>query len=97
MSVRASAPNVDEVAAFAAQRTSDRALTIMLVNKQLDSSASVSLDVANFNATTIERWQLTGSGIQRVADLNGTTLTLPLQSVTLLVAHTKSGKRRAVR
>ena len=98
VSVRATVPNPDEVAAFAAVRSSDRALTIMLINKQLDSSAAITLDIANFTASSTERWELTSAGIHRAADVSGTSLTLPAQSVTLLVVHAPGAKkRRAVR
>ena len=87
ISVRAVAPDPDNVAGFASVRTSDRALTVMLINKQLTSTASVALTLANYTPTgNAQRWQLTSTGIARVADVAaGTTLTLPAQSVTLLV------------
>src|SRR5437762_2568850 len=49
VSVNATAPNPDSVPAFAATRTSDNALTIMLINK-VTSDAPVTIDIANFNA-----------------------------------------------
>ena len=47
-SVAAAVPNPDVVAAFAAQRTSDRAVTVMVVNKQLSGSTPATVNVANF-------------------------------------------------
>ncbi|HEY0157218.1 MAG TPA: glycoside hydrolase family 44 protein [Thermoanaerobaculia bacterium] len=87
ISVRATAPNPDNVSAFAAIRTSDRALTIMLVNKQLASAATVLPQLASYTPTgNAQRWQLTSAGIAQVAGVApGTALTLPAQSVTLLV------------
>src|SRR5437762_12326750 len=86
VSVNATAPNPDSVSAFAATRTSDNALTIMLINK-VTSDAPVTIDIANFNATSAERWQLTSSNvITRVGDITNFTITLPAQSVTLLIA-----------
>lgn len=87
ISVRATAPSPDDVSAFAAIRSSDRALTVMLINKQPSSTASVTPAIANYTPTgNAQRWQLTSSGIARVADVAAnTTLTLPAQSVTLLV------------
>jgi hypothetical protein len=86
ISVRATAPNPDNVAAFAAVRSSDRALTVMLVNKQLTTAAPIALNLANYTPTgAAQRWQLTSSGIARAADVAaGTSITLPAQSVTIL-------------
>lgn len=95
-SVRASAPNPDEVASFAAIR-GDGALTVMLVNKTF-SSKDVRLDVERFTQRgAIRRTQMTASGIARVADLQAPALTLPAQSVTLLELPGGARKRRAVR
>lgn len=87
ISVRATAPTPDTVSAFAAIRSSDRALTIMLINKQPSSTASVTPSIANYTpSASAQRWQLTSAGIARVADVAANaTLTLPAQSVTLLV------------
>jgi hypothetical protein len=86
ISVRATAPNPDNVSAFAAIRSSDRALTVMLVNKQLTTAAPVALSIANYTPSGVaQRWQLTSTGIARVADVAaGTAITLPAQSVTIL-------------
>lgn len=86
ISVRATAPNPDNVSAFAALRTSDQKLTIMLINKQ-SSSAAVLPQIASFTASgNAQRWQMTSAGITHPADVAaGATLTLPAQSVTILV------------
>ncbi|HEX8153166.1 MAG TPA: glycoside hydrolase family 44 protein [Thermoanaerobaculia bacterium] len=90
-SVSATAPNVDEVSAFASVRSSDGALTVMLVVKTLTGDTPTTVNLANFTAgQTIQRWQFDSTKtITRRADLNpaGSTiaLTLPAQSVTLLV------------
>jgi alpha-L-arabinofuranosidase len=90
-SVRCTVPNPDEVSAFAALRTNDKALTIMLVNKQLKQSANISFDIQNFAiATTAQAWQLTNANQITKLDevpLNGERLqmNIPAQSVTLLV------------
>src|SRR4029077_14440106 len=56
-SVSASAPNPDEVAAFAAIRSADRKLTVMLVNKT--ATAPVTVTLSNFPASSAaEVWQL---------------------------------------
>lgn len=86
ISIRTTAPNPDNVSAFSAIRSVDRALTVMLINKQLTSTATVALNVANYTRSgSAVRWQLTASGIARVADAAvGANLTLPAQSVTIL-------------
>ena len=90
-SVAAAAPNPDAVSAFAAQRTSDGAVTVMVINKQVTGTTPATINIANFtNRPTAEVWQLTSANaIVRLADvtLTGSTLsvTLPPQSVTLLV------------
>jgi len=90
-SVAAAAPNPDAVSAFAAQRTSDGAVTVMVISKQLTGSTPATITLANFtNRPTAEAWQLTSANaIVRLADvpLAGSTLsvTLPPQSITLLV------------
>ena len=87
ISIRATAPNADNVAAFAALRTSDKALTVMLVNKQLSTAASVALTLNGYTPTgNAARWQLNAAGISSLAAVAaGSTLTLPAQTVTLLV------------
>jgi hypothetical protein len=99
VSVRADAPQPDEIAAFAAVRTRDNALTVVLINKQLDAEAAVQLALANFVPRgKAQRWQLVNGAIARAADVTATdALTLPRQSVTLLVVPGVKSKRRAVR
>lgn len=89
-SVSASVPNPDSVSAFASIRSSDGALTVMVINKVAsDSSATVS--IANFEAGgTSQVWQLTAANqIVRLPDTvvtNGNlNVTLPAQSITLFV------------
>jgi hypothetical protein len=90
-SVLASAPNPDNVAAFAAQRASDGALTIVAISKYLAGSTPVTFSLANFtNGTAAQVYQLTAANrIDRLADvaLNaaGFSATLPQQSITLFV------------
>lgn len=91
ISVRATAPNPDKVSAFASIRTSDKAMTVMLVNKQLSSTAQTTVNLANFTPTgSAQRWQLTSSNaitsLSAVTIANNSlSLTLPAQSITLLV------------
>ncbi len=91
-SVSASGPNPDNVAVFASQRSSDNALTIMLIAKTLTGNTPATVNLAGFNyAGTVQRWQLTSASrnIAHLTDLAIATpsvpLTLPAQSITLLV------------
>jgi PKD repeat protein len=90
-SVLASVANPDNVAAFAATRTSDGALTVMLVGKYLSGTTPVTVSLANFAGTgAAQVFQLTSTNaITRLADLawsgSSVGLTIPPQSVTLLV------------
>ncbi len=82
--------SVDDLSAFAAKRSAGGALTVMLVNK-VGSVTSTTVQLANFTAGgAAQVWQLTGTNvITRLADQpvagNQVSLTLPPQSVTLLV------------
>ena len=94
VSVAAAGPNPDEVAAFAAERTSDGALTVMVINKYLSGTTPVTLNLANFTAAgSAQRWQLTSANaIVRLEDLavggGSASDVLPAQSVTLYVFST---------
>lgn len=91
ISVSAAVPNPDNLAAFAATRSSDGALTIIAINKVLTGSTPVLLSVTNHSATGSARvWQLTSANaISRQPDavITGGLLsnTLPAQSITLFV------------
>src|SRR5262245_54444039 len=93
-SVSAAGPNPDDVAVFAAQRSSDSALTIMVISKYLSGSTPVSIAVSNFAANgAAQVYQLTSANaITRLADLSFTSSTVnftaPAQSITLLVLPT---------
>lgn len=90
-SVAASVPNPDNFSAFAAVRTNDGALTVMVIGKVLSGATPVTLSLANFSAAgTAQRWQLTSANsIQHLGDLAWSggrlTDTVPAQSVTLYV------------
>ena len=90
-SVSATVPNPDNLSSFAAVRSSDSALTVMVINKVLNGTTPVVLNIANFNgAGTAQVWQLTSANsINRLADAvytNGSVSnTVPAQSITLLV------------
>jgi hypothetical protein len=90
-SVAASVPNPDAVSAFAAQRSSDGALTIMVIGKALSGSTPATVNIANFSHRgTAQVWQLTSANsITRLSDVTiaGTSvsITIPPQSITLFV------------
>ena len=93
VSVSAAVLNPDNVAAFAAQRTSDGALTVMVISKYLSGTTPVSIGISNFSGSGTARvYQLTAANlINRLSDLSFTStvnLTLPPQSITLFVIPT---------
>ena len=89
-SVACAVPNPDTLAAFAAERSTDGALTVMVLNKATSASSAV-LSLAGFSPTgTAQRWQLTASGgVQRLGDLSvsnaSVSAAVPAQSITLFV------------
>lgn len=88
-SVQATTTDADKIAVFAAERSKDGALTVMVINKQL-AEAPALLSIANFGATTAKRWQLTAANtIAKAADQTASagvfSNTLPAQSITLFV------------
>jgi hypothetical protein len=91
VSVAATVPDPDTVSAYAALRSSDRALTVMVVGKFLSGSANLSMDLLGFTPTgPVQVWQLTAANVlARKADLqvSGARLatTVPASSVTLFV------------
>jgi hypothetical protein len=95
-SVLANVTNADSVAVFAAQRSTDDALTIMAVNKYLAGTESMVLNLTNFTGTGVaQAWQLNASNvIARLPDVNYSggvlKMTVPYQSVTLFVLPASS-------
>jgi len=90
-SIAATAPNPDNLSAFAALRTTDKALTIMVVNKVLSGITPLTLNLAHFTpGKTAQVWQLaSANAIKALPNLTlaGTALqaSLPAQSITLFV------------
>jgi len=90
-SVLAGGPDPDNVAVFAAQRSTDGALTVMVVSKYLTGTTPRVLNVTNFTGNgTAQVWQLNASNvIARLGNLtysNGLLqTTVPTPSITLLV------------
>jgi len=90
-SVSASAPDPNNLTAYAAVRSADGALTLMVINKSLDAGGALTVNLANFLASgTAQVWQLTSANtISHLSDVtfSGSTFstTVPAQSVTLFV------------
>ncbi len=90
-SVAASGPNPDSVSTFASLRSSDSALTVLVINKLLTSAATATITLTNFlSRGTAQVWQLTSANaISRLSDVsftgNSFSNSLPAQSVTLFV------------
>jgi fibronectin type 3 domain-containing protein len=92
-SVSDTVPDPDNLSSFAAVRSSDGALTIMVINKWLSGqNTAVTLNLANFNGgSTAQVWQLSSASksITQLASLpvvgNSISLSAPPQSVTLLI------------
>ena len=63
-SVLAGGPNPDDVSVFAAQRSKDGALTIMVVNKYLTGNTPMVINVTNYTGSgTAQVWQLNSSQV----------------------------------
>jgi len=90
-SVSASAPNPDNLSAFAATRASDGAMTVMVISKVLSGSTPVTVNLANFAAAgSAQAWQLTSANaITHLSDvaLSGSSFvtSVPAQSITLYI------------
>ena len=91
-----SSANPDTLAAFGAQRSGDSAATLMVINK-VSGSTPVTVSLQNFSPSGIAQvWQLTSSNaIARLSDVNfngsSFTVTVPSQSITLLVVSSAGG------
>jgi hypothetical protein len=90
-SISATVANPDNLSAFAAIRTVDGALTVIVINKVLSGSTPVTVALNNFSGSgTAQVYQLTAANsIQHLPDIpySGASVatTAPPQSVTLLV------------
>ena len=91
-SVQTTVANPDNLSAFAAVRTSDGAMTVMVINKQTSSTA-VTVNLANFsNGSTAKAYQISSASQTSINSLGSVTVTanainatVPAQSVTLYV------------
>ena len=89
--------NPDTLSAFAAERASDGALTVMVINKQ-QGSTPVTVNLANFTSgATAQAWQINSKGqtaVTQITDVmvkdRALTTTVPAQSITLFVFPTAS-------
>jgi PKD repeat protein len=91
-SVRAATTaNPDTLSVFAAQRSNDSAMTVMVISKVLSGTTPVTINFSNFIAGgAVQRWQLTASNsITRLSDMvpsgQSVATTVPAQSITLFV------------
>ena len=93
-SISAAVPNPDALSAFAALRSSDGALTTMVINKSASLPAPVVLNLTNFlHNGMVQAWQLTSTNpIAHLSDAtfvgNRFSSQLPAQSITLFVFPT---------
>jgi len=91
ISVSDNVPDPDTLSSFAAIRSSDGALTVMIINKSLANSTFANVSLNNFSGGGLaQAWQLTSANaIIRLNDINfggsNINLTVPAQSITLLV------------
>jgi hypothetical protein len=98
-SIAAAGPNPDNVSVFAAERSADGGLTIMVISKYLSGNTPATINLANFpHNGSAQVWQLTAANsINRLTDVSfsGNTLgaTLPAQSITLFVLPEASGNQ----
>ena len=98
-SVAATGANPDNVSVFAAERSTDGALTVIVINKYLSGNTPATLNLVNFpHNGNAQVWQLTAANvINRLADMNfasnSFTATLPPQSITLFVVAAASGNQ----
>jgi hypothetical protein len=90
-SIQTVVPNPDNLSAFSAVRSTDGALTVMVINKDLNNATPINASITNFNTTgTAQRWQLTAANvITQLTNLSFTNSvlkdTVPSQSITLYV------------
>jgi hypothetical protein len=91
VSVSCTVPDPDTLSAFAAERTRDGALTVMVISKVLSGNTPITLNLGGFaHAGVARRWQLTAANtLNRLADVifsgSGVSSTVPAQSITLFV------------
>src|SRR5579862_295663 len=91
MSVSARAPQPDNLSAFAAIRTRDGALTVMVISKVLSGTTAITIDITHFAGAKLAKvYQLTSANTIATLPQTGASngrihATLPAQSITLYV------------
>lgn len=99
-SVSATVPDPDDLSAFAALRSSDGAMTVMVINKVLSSSTPVSMTLAHFaQSGSAQVYRLTSSNvIQQLSNVSWSNGILndvePAQSITLYILPESNRKER---
>jgi hypothetical protein len=97
VSISAGGTNPDQLAVFAAERSSDGALTVMAINKVLSGNTPATIHLKNFTSTgPAQAWQLRSTNaITRLADVavnaGALSTSLPPQSITLFVVPKGAG------
>lgn len=86
--VRATVANPDNVSSFAATRSSDGALTVVVINKYLTQTADVTVNLANFqDAGSAKVYQLATNVLSHLADrpiaASSFAISLPPKSITM--------------
>ncbi len=97
LSIPASSSDQEKLAIYAARRTSDQAVTVMVINKSNDALTSV-LTLAGFaDLATAQIFQYSVADLQAIQTLSPLTIanptlqtTFPAQSITLLVLGAKA-------
>ena len=94
-SISASGPDPDNVATFASLRSTDGAMTVMVISKYTSGTTTpVTVNLVNFTPSgAVQRWQIdsgvNGAAIVRQGDValagSSLSITVPAQSITLLV------------
>jgi hypothetical protein len=85
VSVSAGGPNPDNVAVFAAQRTSDNALTVIVISKYLSGTTPVSIALNNFASTGVATAGKAAATLNRVQAFNGSVVSAYSNTVTIRV------------
>lgn len=98
VSVRVGVENPDRLAAFAAERSSDGALTVILLNKSLQTAERVTIRLTHFSHRDVAHtWQLTAANeVLRLPNVavagDRMAFEAPAQSATLLVLPRRPGR-----
>ncbi|MGI4791947.1 MAG: glycoside hydrolase family 44 protein [Janthinobacterium lividum] len=95
ISVSDSVPNPDTLSSFASVRSSDGALTVMVINKSLTGPKPILLSLSHFAGSAVTAWQLTSANaitkLPNAAVRGGRiSATLPAQSITLFVVSAQT-------